>query len=196
MKLECFEFAAHIPNGLQPPEVLEQGTEEAWSPAGDVWCYGMLIWKLFSGNLFLLKSNVQFDYAFCQGLHEGIISPLAKPIICPKPVWQLAQKCLTQNRKDRPSMQEVRKELDSVMQQLRQRQAKMTGREEVVTAAQHPEAKRLKQENPQITGKPEALYERALRISKHDEAQAALLFNAASKLGHAPSKSVLFGMML
>lgn len=93
--------------GLIPPEVAAQNQDEAaWSAAGDVWCFGILIWKFCSRKEAIVRADAAFDYAFSTGLHEGI-SSLIKPPACTNGLWQLALRCLSTQPSDRPSMQEI-----------------------------------------------------------------------------------------
>lgn len=135
--------------GLLPPEVIEQGNT-AWSQSSVVWCFGVLVWKLFSSKRSLLVANSSFDFAISEGLHSGPIPAVAKPDQCPAATWQLAQKCIAVQPADRPSMQEIRKELDRLLLQLRLKQARneeqQERRKDIVTVTPGPQAKRQRRD--------------------------------------------------
>jgi len=109
-------------SGLAPPEVLEQG-EAAWTLASDVWCFGVLVWKLFSGERSSLAASPSSDYFLSEGLFDGTIPAIAKPELCPNALWELAQRCTATQPTDRPSMSEVRSELDRLLLQVSEKPA-------------------------------------------------------------------------
>lgn len=195
--------------GLTPPEVFELG-HSAWTKASDVWCFGMLIWKMYSGKRSFLCASPSLDFALSEGLYTGLISSITKPELCPEGAWQLVQRCMVAVEEDRPSMQEVRRELDRLLLQLRMKQARdeeqQQRRDEIINVSPGPSAKRQRKDEAEAEDDEDSkddeidlddLCQQALHFLHgcndivQDETKAAKILLPAAELGHANSQYYL-----
>lgn len=136
--------------GFVPPEVVSRNQSEAvWSIAGDVWCFGILIWKICSRKEEMITADAAFDYIFSLGLHEGTCL-LAKPPACPDSLWQLALRCLAKQPRDRPSLQQVHAQLTQLVtagnNSLTSSEIQQQRRAEINAATSGSDAKRQRRE--------------------------------------------------
>lgn len=178
-----------LTSGLIPPELLLQGRNEAaWTTPGDVWCFGIVIWKICSRTTAIVSTNDTFDYAFSLGLHEGI-NVLSKPQACSDSLWQLARRCLVKQSHERPSMQQVCDELRRLEGTIDRPVQNHIERSAVLLPVPNASAKRQREEDDIIDHlDPEAIFQRAKRHSNGDMASVVPLLFQAAECDHAPSE--------
>lgn len=126
--VDCLADAAAIsPLGLLPPEVTQD--VKAWSRKGDIWTFGVLAYKLFFGNDVSINASFELDRALSQQLQCGMINPSGvnkpNPVI-PDTVWHFVCGCISVQPQERPSLEDVHREIGRMLLQ----QKRLKAREE------------------------------------------------------------------
>ena len=98
-----------------PPEAI---LEKKFSEKSDVWSFGVTLWEAFSNGdtpFQEIKNNKFVEYM--KNIDEE--SPkLTKPINCPENVFEVIEKCLQIDKKERPSFVELCEDLNRVKEAL------------------------------------------------------------------------------
>ena len=92
-----------VPVRYMPPEAIAR---RVWTKESDVWSFGVVMWEIFSNGEFPY-GNIASDETVADRVREGTLR-LTRPPSCPENVWGVMESCWTADRKQRPSITQLK----------------------------------------------------------------------------------------